>query len=370
MADRLTDATVKRLPLPERASRIYPDGDVSGFGCRVTAAGARSYVLRYRVRGTGRGRTYTIGSATDWQATAARHKAKELKRQVDDGGDPLGDIEAQRTAPTVHQLADRFVTEHVEPRLRPESARQYRMLINKHIAPHFSQHAKVSDVEFADITALHAKITKSGSTYAANRVVSVASKMFALAIRWQWRDTNPCKSVEKNYEQKRKRYLSGDELARLTVALAAHPNKQMADIVRLLLLTGCRRMEAMSARWADIDLGAGIWTKPGSTTKQKVDHISPLSAPARQLLSEIRAEQTAGDEWVFPSSAGKAGHVVELARAWRTICKAAGIEGLRVHDLRHSFASQLASGGASLPLIGALRPLQSDHDGALCPLVR
>jgi integrase len=354
MADRLTDATVKRLPLPAKASKIHPDGDVPGFGCRVTANGARSYVLRYRVRGTGRERTFTIGDTGDWQATAARHKAKELRRLIDDGGDPLGDIETQRAAPTVTDLIERFVAEHVEPRLRPESARQYRMLLNRYIRPHFGAHAKVADVAFADIDALHRKIGKSGAPYAANRTVAVLSKMFALAVRWNMRDTNPAKSIGRNYEAKRKRYLSGDELARLTAALAAHPNQQAANIVRLLLLTGCRRMEAMSARWADLDLTAGVWTKPGSTTKQKSDHVAPLSGPARQLLSEIRAEQSGRDEWVFPSSAGKAGHVVELARAWRTICEAAGIEGLRVHDLRHSFASQLASGGASLPLIGAL----------------
>jgi integrase len=351
----LTDAIIKRLPLPERASRIHPDGDVPGFGVRVTAAGARSFVLRYRVRGSGRERTYTIGSTGDWQATAARRKAKELKRQVDDGGDPLGDIEAQRAAPTVAELVDRFLAEHVEARLRPESVRHYRVLIDKHIRPHFGAHTCVIDVAFKDIDALHRKVTRSGAAYAANRVIAICSKMFSLACRWGMRDDNPCRGVERNYEAKRKRYLTGDELARLTAALAEHLNKQAANIIRLLLLTGCRRMEAMAARWADIDLGAGIWTKPGSTTKQKTDHVAPLSAPARQLLSKIRAEQTARDEpWVFPSNAGKAGHVVELARAWRVICKAAGITGLRIHDLRHSFASQLASGGASLPLIGAL----------------
>jgi integrase len=358
MAQHLTDATIKRLPLPERASKIHPDGDVPGFGVRVTANGAKSYVLRYRVRGSGRERTYTIGSATDWQATAARRRAKDLRVQVDQGGDPLGDIEAAREAPTVAALIGRFLTEHVEPRLRPESVRHYRMLINKHIRPHFGAHIKVADVAFADLDALHRKITKTGATYAANRVIAICSKMFALAVRWNMRDGNPCKGVGRNYESKRKRYLTGSELGRLTAALAAFPDQSVSNIIRLLLLTGCRRMEAMSARWADIDLPAGIWTKPGSTTKQKTDHVAPLSAPARQLLSEIRARQTAGDRqlgaWVFPSSDSRTGHAVTLERAWRTICRAAGIGGLRVHDLRHSFASQLASGGASLPLIGAL----------------
>jgi integrase len=356
MADRLTDAIIKRLPLPERASRIHPDGDVPGFGVRVTANGARSFVLRYRVRGTGRERTYTIGSTGDWQAAAARQEAKRLRRDVDSGGDPLGDIEDQRAEPTVADLIDRFLAEHVEARLRPESARHYRVLIDKHIRPHFGAHTRVIDVAFKDIDALHRKVTRSGAAYAANRVIAICSKMFSLACRWGMRDDNPCRGVERNYEAKRKRYLTGDELVRLTEALAAHPNHQAANVIRLLLFCGCRRTESMSARWGDIDLTAGIWTKPGSATKQKSDHVAPLSGPARQLLSEIRAEQIANGrhgEWVFPSD-GSTGHVVELAKAWRVICKAADITGLRVHDLRHSFASQLASGGASLPLIGAL----------------
>jgi integrase len=281
-----------------------------------------------------------------------------LRRLIDQGEDPLGAIEAKRAEPAVAELIDRFLAEHVQVRLRPESARQYRHLIERHVRPHFGAHIKVADVSFADIDALHRKITKSGATYAANRVASLCSKMFALAARWNMRDDNPCKGIERNYEAKRKRYLSADELVKLTAALAEHPSKQSANVVRILLLSGARRGEVMSMRWADLDLTAGTWTKPGSTTKQKSDHAVPLGGPARQLLSEIHAEQTADGlhlgTWVFPSPESRTGHVIELAHAWRAICSAAGIEGLRIHDLRHSFASQLASGGASLPLIGAL----------------
>jgi integrase len=172
--------------------------------------------------------------------------------------------------------------------------------------------------------------------------------MFSLAIKWKMRTDNPAKGIEHNGETKRKRYLSGEELARLLAALAMH-DRQFADIVRVLVLTGSRRGEVLAMRWANIDLVKGTWTKPGSTTKQRTDHTTFLSAPMLQLLAEIPAH----GEYVFPSD-GKTGHVVEIKRAWARLCKAAGITGLRLHDLRHSFASQLVSGGASLELIGAL----------------
>ena len=350
MAQRLTDAIVKRLPVPASSNRIYYDTEVGGFGARVTAAGARSYVLTYRVRG-GRQRRYTIGSATEWQATAARDEARRLKQRVDQGGDPLGEIEDDRGAATVADLCERFEDEHL-PRKRASTQADYRRSIRLYIRPALGR-LKVADVVWGDVDALHRKITKAGYPYQANRVIALASKMFSLAIRWHMRLDNPVKGIERNQEHKRKRYLSGDELVKLTESLATDTDRQAADIIRLLLLTGCRRGEAMAARWADFDLGAGIWTKPGSTTKQRTDHVTPLSAPARQLLAEIRI-RTEESPWVFPAADSVTGHRVTVQKAWVAICKAARIEGIRVHDLRHSFASQLASGGASLPLIGAL----------------
>jgi integrase len=353
----LKDSMVKRLPLPAAGSRVTYDSQVKGFGVRVTAAGARSFVLNY-VTKAGRERRYTIGAFRDWSTVAARDKARELRRKVDDGGDPLADIEVERSAPTVTELCDRFEAEHL-PRKRPGTAADYKRILANHIRPHFGAHTKVADVEFADIDALHRKITKTGHAYRANAVLRVASKMFSLAIRWNMRTANPCKGIERNHEAKRKRYLSGDELVRLTTALAAYPDRQTANIFRLLLLTGARRGEVLSMRWADIDLTAGTWIKPGSTTKQRTDHCVPLSAPTRQLLAEIQEEQKAKSRskalptYVFPGN-GERGHITTVKKSWASICKAAAISGLRIHDLRHSFASQLASGGASLPLIGQL----------------
>jgi integrase len=353
----LTDAVVKRLPLPAKGNKVTYDDDVPGFGVRATAAGYLAFVLNYVPKGTRRERRITIGRFGDWTTTAARAKARDLRREIDNGGDPLGDIQDARAAPSVAELIDRFMAEHVVRRLRPSTRDAYRRMIDLHVRPYFGKHRKVADVRFEDIEALHHKITKSGATYMANRVHGVLSKMFSLAIRWGYRGDNPCKGVEHNPESKRKRYLSGEEMGRLIEALNKYSDQSIANVFRLLLLTGCRRGEALAARWADLDLTAGIWTKPGSTTKQKTDHVAPLSAPARQLLSEIREAQLQQrkvlGEFVFPG-AGNTRHVVEIKGAWASLCKVAGITGLRIHDLRHSFASQLASGGASLPLIGAL----------------
>jgi integrase len=369
---QLSDAIVKRLPLPAKGHTIIPDDKVpglTGFGVRLTANGARSYVLRYRVKKTGRDRTYTIGDAGVWRVTEARDKAKKLKRLVDDGGDPSGDLKAERKAPDMAELCERFIAEHL-PRVRASTRINYARLIELHILPFLGKNTKVAEVKFADVDALHRKLTKAGTPYIANRIAAILSKMFNLAIRWEMRTDNPTKGIERNYESKRKRYLSDDgaELTRLTAALFAHPDQQAADIVRLLLFTGCRKGEALAARWADLDLTKGVWTKLGSTIKQKTDHVAPLSAPARALLSRIREEQARAHphrlpEYVFAGRFGH-NHRASIKRNWAAICKAAAISGLRIHDLRHSFASQLVSSGHSLALIGALLGHSNPHTTA------
>jgi integrase len=358
--DRLTDALVKRLKAPPQGNRIYYDADLPGFGIRTTAGDAKAFILNYRVRGSGRERRYTIGGFPNWGAAAAREKARELKRLIDDGGDPLADLESERAAPTMADLCHRFEQEHL-PAKRQGTAADYARILRVHIRPFFGQHTKVSDVQFEDVQRLHRRISAAGHAYRANATLRVLSKMMNLACRWNMRSDNPCKGVERNTEYRRMRYLKrddlGHELERLTKALREHPNQQAANILRILLLTGARRGEVLAMRWADLDLRAGIWSKPASSVKQNEPHIAPLAAPVLQLLGEIRHEQTRGQhkvgEFVFPGG-GDSGHVVAIKKAWRRICQNANISDLRIHDLRHSFASQLASGGASLPLIGAL----------------
>jgi integrase len=348
---------VKQLPVPAKGNKVYYDGEVSGFGCRVTANAARSFVLNFYTT-SGRERRITIGDHREWTLTEARKEALRLRHLISKGGDPAADRRALREAPSVSDLCARFEAEHL-PRLRVSTAAEYRSMISKYIAPFFGSSMKVSEVSFSDIDRLHRKITAAGAPYRANRVASVINKMFALASRWQMRDDNPAKGIERNREAKRKRYLSGDELARLLAAMVAHPDCEAVDIVRLLLGTGARRSEVLMARWSDLDLGTGIWTKLAENVKQGADHVVPLSAPARQLLSEIRTRQQKASphqplpKFVFAGAGSKA-HIRAIERAWRQLCRAAGITGLRIHDLRHSFASQLVSSGHSLELIGAL----------------
>jgi len=342
---RLTDAIVKKIEPPERTKITYDD-DLPGFGIRVTPAGARSYVLNYRVRG--RERRYTIGSAREWSCAAARKHAAELRAKIRLGQDPLADLEADRSAPTVAALCDRFEEEHL-PRLREKSREQYRGALNgtarrKGIRA-FLGSKLVADVTHADVEALHRHISKTAPTMA-NRTISVLSKMMAVAVKRGLRPDNPASGIERNPETKRHRYLSPAELAALSRALDELEDQQAANIFRLMLLTGCRRGEALSARWEHFD--AGVWTKPGATTKQKTLHRVPLSQAAVELLAGIERQS----EWVFPGKGG--GHRVEVKAQWRKVCRAAGIEGVRMHDVRHSYASVLASAGLSLPVIGAL----------------
>jgi integrase len=352
---KITDATVKTLSAPSSGNKVYYDGDPAGFGVRVTAAGIRSFVFTYRVRGSQRQRQITIGRCSNWTARVARDKARALRRQVDDGGDPLGDIAAERQAPTVSELADRFVAEHVAPKTRPGTATAYLGHLNRTIRPALGN-LKVAAVKFDDVDRLHRHITDRSGPYAANRTMATLTKMFSLAVRWGYRTDNPCKGVAANRETKRRRYLKDDELPRLLKAMAAHSNRGAVNIVRMLLLTGGRVGEVLAMRWEDVDLGAGTWHKRAAT-KQKADHSVPLSAPARALLSEVAAEQAKGDTkqvFVFPGRNSSSGHYSDLNFFWKDLRDAAGIPDVRLHDLRHSVASVLASSGISLPIIGEL----------------
>ncbi|MGD0432097.1 MAG: tyrosine-type recombinase/integrase [Acetobacteraceae bacterium] len=355
----LTDRIVADLVPPPRGNRVRWDGG-TGFGVRTTSAGAKAFVLRYR-NADGNDRTLTIGSPPAWNVARARTHADALRQQIDTGVDPLADRQATRDAPTVAKLADRFEAEHLI-RLRPTTRRDYAAIIQRYIRPYLGAKKVASEQLSQDLETLHRRIAET-APYMANRVLAVASKMFAQAIRWNMRSDNPARGVPKSPEHRREKFLTPAEIARLSEALAAHPERVSANVVRLLLLTGARKGETLSATWPEFDLAAGVWTKPSAATKTGKLHRIPLSAPARQLLSEMKAEADIENErrvragyepipFVFPGQDGKA--LTDVKHFWASASRKAGLEGVRLHDLRHTHASILASLGLSLPIIGAL----------------
>ena len=365
MAERLTDKIVRDMIAPVRrqvngkevgGNAITYDSELKGFGVRVTSAGAKAFILNYRAAGVER--RITIGSYPDWTVSAARTKAAEMKRRVDDGGDPMGERHTLRAAPTVADLAQLYREVHM-PRKRPSSRLNDELNLAKHIIPRLGR-LRVGDVRRPAIAAMHREITKA-APIAANRCMALLSKMFSVAMAEEWRFDNPVKGIERNPEKRRSRYLSGGEIGKLADVLAAHPERISCNALRLLLLTGARKGETLSARWEQFDLKAGVWTKPGAATKQATEHRVPLSAPAITLLTDMQGDAADGCPFVFPGrkvvdTKGKVSWapLTEIKRVWASVCKMAKLDGVRVHDLRHTYASVLVSSGMSLPIIGAL----------------
>ncbi|OYW56708.1 MAG: hypothetical protein B7Y80_01070 [Hyphomicrobium sp. 32-62-53] len=349
MREKLSDKLVRSIAPPIDAANITCwDTEVTGLGVCVTKGGARSFVLRYRIHS--RERRLTIGSYPDWSLVAAREQAKATKRQVDLGCDPLAEREELRAAPTVAELAERYLKEHVSRKSRRTQIDQTGMLRNR-VLPLIGR-MKVADVRHSDIDALHRRLSEE-TPIQANRIAACLRKMFNLAIRWEYRVGNPVDGLLFNPENPRSRYLSQEEIQRLVSLLSGHPNQRCANIIRLLLLTGARKGEAMNATWDQFDLANGVWIKPSAHTKQRREHRIPLSQAAVALLQQIKASQVPSCRFVFPGDT-REGPLTEMNGFWRRLREKANIPDVTIHDLRHTYASILVSSGLSLPIIGAL----------------
>ena len=339
------------------------DTEVEGFGVRITPNGAKSYFVRYRL-GRGRGapvRRPTIAVVGELGAletatrvgdevVRARSIAADWKAKGKLGIDTGQEQRQEAQAPTVKQLCSEYMERHGS---KKRSASEDERRIGKLKKTFLWQ--RVKDVTHADIEGLHRSM--KDRPYEANRMVALMSKMFGLAMQWRWIDANPAHGVKKFEEEKRERFLTQKELARLDVALTEYAAERgdleaqdAADAIRLLLLTGCRSGELLSATWDQFDLEKAMWTKPSSHTKTKKVHRVALSSPAVALLTGLRRRREIPGRYVFPGVSGQ--HRKSLKAAWADIRVRAGIEDVRIHDLRHTAASLMLSAGVPLDIVG------------------
>lgn len=345
----LTAKNILTLPAPlNKPCEIYFDHRMPGFGLKITKADHRTFILRRRFNGTDR--TLKIGDVGSWTIEMAREYARELVVKGDKGIDPQIEKYDERNAPRIADLWQDYQKEILSTkaaRAQVDQAIMYR----KDIGPSLGN-IRVKDIDHADCMKLHRKITDSGRKARANRVLEVVRSMLNFAVKLKMRPDNPAIGFTKNPLQPRHRYLDDQELQRLKASLDGAWNQKSADVIRLLLLTGARKGEVLSATWNQFDLSQAVWVKPSAHTKQRREHRVPLSPPAVALLQKIR--QRTNSRYVFPQDDDPERHMTDIKKFWATILRISNIQNLRIHDLRHSYASFLVSAGLSFPIIGAL----------------
>jgi len=349
---RITKRSVDAARPRDTDSYLW-DYDLSGFGLKVTPAGRKVYLVQYRLGGRkGRTRRVTIGNHGVLTPEQARTQAKRLLGEVAAGRDPAADQEKAKGEKTLGAVLDQYMQEHVQAKLKKATIEEYHRLVRLYIKPHL-QRRMIVEVSRSDVARLHHNLRDK--PYQANRVLALLSALFNWAEKHGLRPdgSNPCRHIQKYREQKRERFLSHSELAQLGKALVQADKEKNCSpwvlaAVRLLALTGARLSEILTLRWDYVSLEHGLLLLPDSKTGKKAIH---LNAPAVALLMGL--PRIEGNPYVICGE--KPGRrLVNLEKPWRRLRKAAGIEDVRLHDLRHSFASVAAMGGMSLPLIGAM----------------
>lgn len=339
----------------------YADERCQGLALLVKPDGRRRWVLDYR--SGGRQRRMTLGDASGLPASEALRIARRHRVAIDQGKDPLAEKEEARRADaanvTLTTFFKRYIEEYATGKKKPRSVKDDEWMFDTNIKDALGR-IRVAELTEADVARLHRQITKRPAPILANRMLALMSTMMTCAERWHMRPphSNPCRYVVRNREKKAHRFLSGEQLAALGKTLAeiekadkAAEEYELPSVIaaiRLLLFTGCRRGEILELKWSDVDLENGLLDLPESKTGRKT---IVLNAPARQVLTELEKQKTG--EYVV-TGRYKDKPLVGLPHAWIRIRRRAGLDGVRLHDLRHSYASTGAGLGASLPVIGAL----------------
>ena len=373
---------------PSSARQILWDTELRGFGIRIEPTGTRTFIVRFRPKGTGRAgpkRFVVLGRFGALTLDQARTMAKAVLGRVAQGEDPTNARDDAKGAPTLASLSDRFLTEHILPKKKASTAALYGHYLRKLILPILGS-KKVGEITHCDILKLHGAIGRTRPV-TANRVVSTLSSLFSYGAKIGEvpKGVNPAAGVEGYREKGRQRFLSSAELARLGEALReaettglswdfdetrpkakhlakAENRRRIIDpfavaAIRVLILTGGRLREVLHARWDFFDAERGMLNLPDSKTDEKSIY---LSAAALSVLSAL--PRIAGNPFIFLGEGkkriGDADRVVapraDLKKPWAAICNAAGLPGLRLHDLRHTFASYGAGAQLGLPIIGKL----------------
>lgn len=340
----LSPAFVKSAVCPEGCKRIeYFDLETKGLSLEVRASGGRTYYRRYR-DSRRRIRQVKLGDARDLLLSDARRLAERIGRQVALGEDPLEKKREARSVPTFADFIEQQYMPYVKSYKRSWSTDV--SLLKNHLLPRFGKRY-MDEITRQDIQKMHHDRRASGALPgSANRLLIMMRFIFNLAIKWEVSGikANPCKGVPLMEENnKKERYLSAEEAQRLYEAVCASPNPMLKYIVPMLILSGARKREVLDAKWEDFDFTRRIWRIPMTKTG-KARHV-PLSDGALTILSTMPRDMNC--PWVFANpDTGKP--YVSIFCAWDTARKHAGLSDVRIHDLRHSFASLLINSGRTL----------------------
>jgi integrase len=332
---KLTDESIQKITADSTKSTDYRwDRDCPGFGVRVYASGRKSYVVSYQ--SNGKKRIKSLGSCDVIELDTARKKAQRLKPDT---------IHATKiNSIPMAELCQNYLERYAK--IKKKSWKNDESRIHRHIAPHLGK-KNASEITHNDVLFLHTEIGKT-APYQANRVVALISKIYNLAQKWEIvNNYNPARDIDFYREHKRARYITKNEMPRLLQAINCEQNIYAGFAMWMYLLTGARKEEILSLRWADIDYCLNEMVL--EDTKNGKTHYVPLSSAALSLLARI--PRLEGNEYIFPGKLpGK--HLINISKAWNRIKKAADVEDVRIHDLRRTVGSWLAQDGRSLHLIG------------------
>ena len=341
----ISKRTVEGLSVDDKDA-VFWDGELPGFGVRVYPSGSTVYVVQTRAKG--KSKWVTLGRHGVISADQARRKAAETIARIKSGEDP--GVKPASTV-TVADVATRYLIEHVPLHCKPGTAKMYRSVVTRFILPAYG-HLAVEEVDREHIGDLHYELREI--PYQANRVLEIGTKLFNLAELWKVRTGgNPCKFVRKYREKNREWFLTDKVFRRLGGVLNEMEAESTLSVYpaaafRLLMLTGCRRNDIVTLKWEHVDLEGGELRLPDSKTGARMVALSP--AAARVLAKLTRIE---GNRWVIPGFKPNR-HLADLNPYWERVRERAKLQDVRIHDIRHSFASRALALGESLSMIGKL----------------